>query len=629
MKYILKIYFAGTASSALEVKRKRSDSERSESSTESSVQEEKVIRVFFSGCQEKRIGGKSLFMGYLSPDLNVLTQKLVRCFMKEDSLFFNVEQLKKNFSSSVIVEVDPPEDVFSLPDLRALEVSNIDLFGFSRGAVTSFLVARELNAFETDIEIYAEEPIPGESKMGFKKAVNTSTFLQKAYHLQDCQYIKKAKIVLGDHSHLDEPNIWYRQMSPMFHKNTQANIYLFSKNSHSFLGVFGEMQLSSYLLPDSVRVSALYHEQLTSLHLNKLCDYLTINHFVLADNGIEADNTVTDDELPSLAVNDLFFGHTLRSNFLSEPLFLPRPLKKSFHFGLVGRTQCAPSIKHWYQLKYQAFYLEPVNLRLKQVQALCFLCLNAWDKPQDNYPLLVNRILDESGNISENIGLRDFVVELGRTCNYFSKRDARVAEVMTEMLGTVLEQLEGIVNTDFSQTWHQVKVCMNEFLKSHKGVIGRDNYAHLVSSLKETLKTSALFNPTLVKFIKHLDDERMECDVTIAATRAFDDTPKTAFELTKNIFFSTTSRREITFNEYKNCLEALHTNLENVVDLSHLLNVEQGKILLKQPFVKSLISSLGTTNHKLFFIGQLPEALQSQVNIEPVISQSLTVANMS
>ncbi len=611
MTYALKIYFAGTGRSAAEIKRER---KVSEAGLFDSSQEEKIIRIYFSGCQEKVIGGRIFGLGYLTPDLMVVTEKLKRCFQKHDHVFFDAQKLKKIFSESVLFDDVAFIKTNPLSVINDIEIDNIHLYGYSRGAVTAFLVARELNALAVDMEIYAEEPIPGESKMGFKKSLGKKGVSYNAYHLQHCQYIKKATVILGDHSHLNEPGIWYRQMSPIFHRSTQADIYLISKNSHSCLGFYGESQLKRHQLPEKMNVSNTYYQHLLSLGLNELCDCLNVVVYGKEERSSDTCfESESDDVLDSLSANDVFYGHSLRIELLPEPVFLPRTLKKSYHFGVLGRVQCALSSKQWYQLKYQAFYLGASSFGLKQYQSLCALCLNTWEKPQEQYPCLIQRISDESGDLSQNIALRDFIVEMSRTFNYFKQQAPHLPQIMEQFTSRVWGSLENIVSIEGLGNWQIITVCLNDLLKKHQRIIGIADYLDLRNALQEILKTNALEHPTLTKFLKTLDDERVTSEPKIAQSLAYDAEPKTAFELTRNVFFSTVSRREIIFNECKNQLASLNLSLENVIDLSILLNVKQAKELLSLPAVKQLIKGISSQKVLAIFIEQLPAGLNSSL----------------
>ena len=162
---------------------------------------QKVDALYIKPCDHSAVCNSALF-----PNLNKLAVKLAGALRADENSLCSadalVEKLKKN--GLVCKErtqdstdfKDYKDDNAALLDVREAEKRNIlyckvKLMGLSRGAVTAFLLAKELHRLEikVPVEIEVVEPVSGNLwQRGVAKA---------AGNLADCDNIKKATIVLG------------------------------------------------------------------------------------------------------------------------------------------------------------------------------------------------------------------------------------------------------------------------------------------------------------------------------------------------------------------------------------------------------------------------------------------------
>lgn len=179
-----------------------------------------VVRIYFNGCQDKVVGGSRVF-GQLSPNLDIAGENVRSCFDKDGQL--DIDALKKKFGNSVIVH---PTEVKSI-----ISVESINLMGFSRGAVTTFSAARHLDNLGKPIHIFAQDPVPGETR---DKAQKKGTEFSKNHDLSHHKNIKKAQIVIGGYcSDINMiHDIFLRQMSPKFSTECDSHTYSVPKKHH-------------------------------------------------------------------------------------------------------------------------------------------------------------------------------------------------------------------------------------------------------------------------------------------------------------------------------------------------------------------------------------------------------------
>lgn len=223
--------FAGTGDTA--------QSKRDE--YEDSMFSDDVIRVYFSGCQNKAIGGSSLGRGYISPNLDTVASKIRKSFNTNRQL--SLSELKKEFGKAIIIEPDSTDCV---------EIENISLTGFSRGGVTTFAVARHLDDLGTPIRLFAADPVPGNNK---NKAKQTSSEFYKNHDLRYCMNLVEAQILLGCYKKDVNPlhNKFFRQMAPFFSDACKSAIYTVPKTHHLHFSRKGENQEIDFLMKGGLR----------------------------------------------------------------------------------------------------------------------------------------------------------------------------------------------------------------------------------------------------------------------------------------------------------------------------------------------------------------------------------------
>lgn len=184
-----------------------------------------VIRVYFNGCQDATIGGRYV-VGSLSPNLDIVAQKTRECFDKQGEL--SIAELKKKFGSSIIIEPDSVEGL--------VEVDEIYLTGFSRGAVTTFSVARHLDDLNKPIQLFALGPVPGES-LAYAKKSNSE--YNKNHDLSNCKNLTHAVVVITqcrrnvNYFH----DTYFKQMAPYFNSACDSHVYSVPQKHH--LSSFG------------------------------------------------------------------------------------------------------------------------------------------------------------------------------------------------------------------------------------------------------------------------------------------------------------------------------------------------------------------------------------------------------
>lgn len=102
-----------------------------------------VIRVYFRGCQHKQIGN-----GFIFPDIESVADRIRKIF--DENKTIDLGLLHKEFGDG-IVKIKGPQDY------RKVEITDIGLKGFSRGAVTTFAVAKKLDELNIPMDIIANQ----------------------------------------------------------------------------------------------------------------------------------------------------------------------------------------------------------------------------------------------------------------------------------------------------------------------------------------------------------------------------------------------------------------------------------------------------------------------------------------
>jgi hypothetical protein len=321
--------------------------------------EEDVIQIYFNGCHDSKVGGKLLGMGYVAPDLDVVAKKIKSCFDSKGSL--SLVELKKCFGSSIIIA---PQD----KEKELVDAESIHMAGFSRGAVTTFAVARHLDHLNKPMYIFAQEPVPGEDK--YSAATNHSTF-QKNQDLRECQNIKKVNVILGAY----QKNIgglhnkYFRQMAPFFPQSCVSSIYLAPKSQHN---------------------------QSNKLIKDQFMKFLTANK----------------------VKKDLGHVYTKKEQKFH---FIPKIIQQKFHHGVVGRTTLLPTYKTLL-FEQQKFItkIPTKDTSIKVAQALVSFYENS------DYENLTNlKTTIQLDKTSKGIATREFIVEFENILQFVIKDDVQ------------------------------------------------------------------------------------------------------------------------------------------------------------------------------------------------------------
>jgi len=182
--------------------------------------QDNVIRVYIAGCQNSNIGGKNYLSGLIDPDLSVGAKKIAAAFNTDGTLSMAV--LRKELGSGLYSVKG-----ITTQDELSIAVDTVCLTGYSRGAVTAFAVAKELNCFGVDINIIANQPVPG--------STSEQSFLSKKYHdLTLCNNVKSATTLLASHDLRNGilHNGYFSQMVAQFHPECVVQNLLLPHQNH-------------------------------------------------------------------------------------------------------------------------------------------------------------------------------------------------------------------------------------------------------------------------------------------------------------------------------------------------------------------------------------------------------------
>ncbi len=150
---------------------------------------ENTLRIYLRGCQHPNIGN-----GLLYPNLDIAANHIYNAF---DGKKLNLDMLKANLGSG-ICKIRPNE----LKSLAEVEVESIGINGHSRGAMSTFAVAKKLDALQIPLDIVANQPVPGEIQ-------ETSRSTKKYRDLSQCYHIRSATVFLATHSNY---NAWWHNI---------------------------------------------------------------------------------------------------------------------------------------------------------------------------------------------------------------------------------------------------------------------------------------------------------------------------------------------------------------------------------------------------------------------------------
>lgn len=412
--------------------------------------EDDVVRIYFAGCQNSRVGGKKVG-GTIAPDLDVISSRIRGCFSADGEL--SLTKLKKEFGDAVIIE-GATSDV--------IKVDDITLTGSSRGAVTTFAAARYLDDLNIPISLFAVEPVTGNSK---KNSVKKSSEFYKNYDLRGCKNLRTAEILLGVYQKdIHTPflrglhNKYLRQMAPIFSEACNYTLSTHPKASHY-------------------------------VDCNR-----TLEHETLFLHGRGLINAMPE-RLYSRAYDSMFF--------------VPKIVQQKYHVGVIGRTQLSKLYKNEVLRQVKPDHrLDDEAGSIKHGQALFALGVAPRFPSKD---ALLLRVRTDTSN--EGKALREFIVEFENINQYVfgQPEDAKVRSAIARFRTDVYERINAYPNRD--ATFLQKKALYDDILAcvtKLKGDIPRQKFAKLHQLMETFLADNMLFHPDLTQYLDETETYRIK-----------------------------------------------------------------------------------------------------------------------
>lgn len=548
-----------------------------------------IVRVYFNGCQDHRIGG-GIISGWISPDLDVVATGVRQAFTSDDtnSTQLSLQALKKKFGDAIRIE---PES--ALEDDKH-QVDAISLNGFSRGAVTTFACARTLNDLDVPISLYAEDPVPGNSRADAERS--ESQYATNA-NLSDCHNLKRAVVTVGTYTKTQGglQNKYFRQMTPKFnHKNTDAHIYTSPKSHH----------METDINQINQRLNFLYEHNIFNIQRS----------LVLRNPNDER-----------------FYA-------------IPRVLQQKFHLGTVGRTSILPSYKEKIKNRLDSLtdYM-PDNPSFKQGEAdlaIYSRYRSAAEIPDE---------LTEANTAASPKGkaVRDFIVEthaimkfsletkpsiLERLIKYalgdrfeetFSEKNV---QKYTEATDNYLRQVDKLL-IDFTKKdkpslddYRQFEKKVLEQLSVLKNIIPSGSYKVALSSTQLYLKESPLTHPGLTQFLDERETFSSSQPEVTAHVEALDAPAKDAKHLAFKLYVSSGKERKNIINAYQSKLPDLIHTIQDLADIAQFTTPKALGSMLEQKEILSKIKSVDDVCHMM---EQLPSYEHRKVLFKALDLQAL------
>ena len=214
-----------------------------------------VIRVYLHGCDHEKVGD-----GFLFPDLEIVSQAIRNAFSADQTL--DLEKLFMQLGTGL-------GDIYG-PLIGRPKIDSIGLHGFSRGAVTTFAVAKKLNDLNIPIDIIANQPVPGQSTENAPGSLFT-----KYNDLRQCKNIRSAATFIGTYN-LENGflhNSFFQQMLAQFPDSIEVNTWLIPHQNH--LDWFSHSLLSVHLIMhlEQVGYSSLTTREKDILKKSLLAEY--------------------------------------------------------------------------------------------------------------------------------------------------------------------------------------------------------------------------------------------------------------------------------------------------------------------------------------------------------------------
>lgn len=211
-------------------------------------EQDDVIRIYVDGCQHSHVGGS-----IINPDFNIVSNNIKKSFNNAE---LDIEKLKNSLGTAIVIKGPRTEN--------PIKVEQIGLYGFSRGAVTTYAVAKNLDDLNIPIDIIANQPVPGQAQ------ANKADGPYKRYHdLSECKSIRSVFTYLASYN-LENgifENKFYKQMVPKLPKHFYLQRSFFGEQSGVSMSISCQPHCETILLP---------HQQ----HLQSSKDNTLINWYI-------------------------------------------------------------------------------------------------------------------------------------------------------------------------------------------------------------------------------------------------------------------------------------------------------------------------------------------------------------
>ena len=163
-----------------------------------------VVRIYISGCQDHAVGGGRI--AYAKPNLDIIVKNLISSFefKSTQKVTLNLNILRKNIKKGIITQ----RIIIEPDDTKTIEIDQIAFEGYSRGAVTTFAIAKKLSNLMQEngnhnkiIDIVANQPVTGDlipSKKS-RENIHKAKIYAKYSDISDCNNIRSVTTMYAMH----------------------------------------------------------------------------------------------------------------------------------------------------------------------------------------------------------------------------------------------------------------------------------------------------------------------------------------------------------------------------------------------------------------------------------------------
>ena len=511
--------FAGTGDTAKKIHKKY----------EREAFKPEVVRVYFNGCQSSAIGGAKAGIGYISPNLDTVASKVRSCFDEKGEL--SLSKLKKQFGDAIIIEPDSD---------KPTKVDDINLIGFSRGAVTTFAAAQHLDDLGIPISLFAEDPVPGNSKEAAKKI---SSEFYKNHDLRHCKNLQHAEVLIGAYKHSVNPlqNKFYRQMAPLFNEKCDAAIYTVPKT---------------------------YHRKISHLSDNHRTDFL-------ARRGTVGISYFDEDAIS----------------------FVPKLFQQKYHIGVAGRIQLSTRYKELLYKKISVHHSdESRDASIKSGQALHALDIAPKFLSKDT---LYQSVKEDTS--SKGKALREFIVEFENINQYVFRKtkSEKIDRAINKFRVQVYEHLSAFpVSKATAMEKRAFEGAILSSLQSIKAEIPKKQYSELNKMVSTFLKDNIVVHPDLTQYLDESETYKSKPTSFKDADSAMINinNVKNGDQLAELLYHMSENSRDHAYDKLSKNLSALVQDANQLGNVMRFLPAKNIEKILKKPEMKALIGDLKALN---------------------------------